>query len=110
MGELNKEEKLAKWGRIVTSMKSPPSYEKWTNEDEVMLEEAQPDNVEMAHTALGHMVALKKKELLLAAREMSQEELFDKLVAARSEAPLEVGCGPANVSIKALLEGDAEGV
>ncbi len=60
VGELNKEEKLAKWGRIVTSMKSPPSYEKWTNEDEVMLEEAQSENVEMAHTALGHMVVLKK--------------------------------------------------
>ncbi len=52
---------------------------------EVKLEEAQSDVVEMAHTALGHMVALKKKELLLAAREISQEE-FDQLVAARSEA------------------------
>jgi hypothetical protein len=60
---MNKEEKLAKWGRIVTSMKPPPLYEKWTNGDEVKLEEAQLDIIEMAHTALGHMVALKKKEL-----------------------------------------------
>ena len=50
----------------------------------VKLEEAKSDIVEMAHTALGHMVALKKKELLLAARDMSQEE-FNQLVAARSE-------------------------
>jgi hypothetical protein len=69
----------------MNSLKPPPSYEKWTHKDEVKLEEAQSDFVEMAHTALGHMVALKKKELLLAAREMSQEE-FDHLVAARSEA------------------------
>ena len=81
---MNKEEKLAKWGRIVTSLKPPPPYEKWTHEDEVKLEEAKSDIVEMAHTALGHMVALKKKELLLAARDMSQEE-FNQLVAARSE-------------------------
>ena len=77
VGELNREEKLAKWGRIVTSMKPPPLYDKWTSKDEVKLEEAQLDVVEMAHTALGHLVALKKKELLLAAREMSQEE-FDQ--------------------------------
>ncbi len=84
VGESNKEEKLAKWFRIVTSMKPPPLYTKWTNEDEVKLEEAQLDVIEMAHTALGHLVALKKKELLLAAHEMSHEE-FDQLVAARSE-------------------------
>ncbi len=74
----------------MNSLKPPPSYEKWTHEDEVKLEEAQSDVVEMAHTALGHMVALKKKELLLAAREMSQEE-FDQLVAAISEATAESG-------------------
>jgi len=28
VGELNKEEKLAKWGRIVTSMKPPQSHQK----------------------------------------------------------------------------------
>ena len=36
----------------------------------------------MEHTHLGHMEALKKKELLLAACAMSQEE-FDQLVADR---------------------------
>ena len=135
VGELNKEEKLAKWGRIMNSLKPPPSYEKWTHEDEVKLEEAQSDVVEMAHTALGHMVALKKKELLLAAREMSQEE-FDQLVAARSEATesrriggggvgagehdggtddngsmiIEGERGNANVSIEAMSEGETDAV
>ena len=136
VGELNKEEKLAKWGRIMNSLKPPPSYEKWTHEDEVKLEEAQSDVVEMAHTALGHMVALKKKELLLAAREMSQEE-FDQLVAARRSEATELGRiggggvgagehdggtddsgssifegehGAANVSIEAMLEGETDAV
>ena len=43
----------------------------------------------MAHTALGHMEELKKKELVLAACAMSQEE-FDKLVAARNEATFDL--------------------
>jgi hypothetical protein len=81
---MNKEQKLSKWGRILTSGKPPPLYEKWTEEDELRLEEAQSDVVEMAHTALGQMEALKKKELVLAARAMSEEE-FNQLVLARSD-------------------------
>ena len=42
----------------------------------------------MAHTALGHLEALKKKELVLAALTMTQEE-FDKLVADRNELIVE---------------------
>jgi hypothetical protein len=73
----------------VGSRKSPPSFEKWTDEDEVRLEEAQSDIVNMAHTALGHMEELKKKELVLAARAMKREE-FDKLVAAQNEATFDL--------------------
>jgi len=80
----NKEQKLTKWGRIVSSGKPPPSYEKWTEEDELRLEEAQLDVVEMAHTTLGQMEALKKKELVLVARAMSEEE-FNQLVLARND-------------------------
>ena len=87
--DMNKDKKLAAWLRIVGSRKSPPSFEKWTDEDEVRLEEAQSEIVDMAHTAIGHMEELKKKELVLAARAMSQEE-FDKLVAARNEATFDL--------------------
>jgi hypothetical protein len=48
------------------------------------LEEAQSDVIEMAHTALEQMEALKKKELVLAARAMSEEE-FNQLVLAQSD-------------------------
>ncbi len=57
--------------------RGPPAFNKWTHHDVEQLMEAQCDVVEMAHTALGHLVALKKKELLLAALLMSQEE-FDQ--------------------------------
>ncbi len=55
-----------------------------TEEDELRLEEAQLDVVEMAHTALGQMEALKKKELVLAARAMLEDE-FNQLVLAQSD-------------------------
>jgi hypothetical protein len=50
----------------------------------VRLEEAQLDIVEMAHTALGQMEALKKNELVLVAHAMLQEE-FNQLVLPQSE-------------------------
>ena len=80
---MKKEEKKNAWLRIVESRKVPPSFEKWTVADDLLLEEAQSNIVETAHTHLGHMEALKKKELLLVARAMSQKE-FDELVADRN--------------------------
>ena len=76
---------LAEWLRIVGSRKTPPLFEKWMYEGEVMLEEVQSDIVDISHTALGHFEELKKKELVLAARAMSQDE-FNKLVAAQNMA------------------------
>jgi hypothetical protein len=61
---------------------------KWTHYDKEQLKEAQSDVVEMAHTALSHLEALKKKELLLAALLMTQEE-FDKLAAEREKLIVE---------------------
>ena len=92
VAEMNKVQKLAKWTKNATSMKPPLSYEKWMEEDEARLEEAQPNVVDMAHTALGHMEALKKMELVLAVRAMMQEE-FNQLVTARNEATVHDGRG-----------------
>ncbi len=64
--------------------KAPPAFDKWTHHDEEQLNEAQSDVVEMAHTALGHLEALKKKELLLATLLMTQEE-FEQLAAEREK-------------------------
>jgi hypothetical protein len=60
----------------------PPPFEKWTEADDMQLDEAKLDIIEMEHTHLGHMEALKKKELELSAHAMSQEE-FDQLVTNR---------------------------
>ena len=87
---MKKEEKLSAWVAIVNRGKAPPSFEKWTDADDLKLMEAQSDvvEIEMAHTALGHLEALKKKELVLAALTMTQEE-FDKLAADRNELIVE---------------------
>ena len=58
---MKKEGKLSAWVAIVNREKEPPSFEKWTDADDIKLLEAQSDVVEMAHTALGHLEALKKK-------------------------------------------------
>ena len=85
---MKKEEKLSAWVAIVNRGKAPPSFEKWTDANDLKLLEAQSDVVEMAHTALGHLEAQKKKELVLAALTMTQEE-FDKLAADRNESIVE---------------------
>jgi hypothetical protein len=80
---MKKEEKLSAWVAIVNRGKEPPSFEKWTDTNDVNLLEAQSNVVEMAHTALGHLEMLKKKELVLAVLRMTQEE-FNKLAADRN--------------------------
>jgi len=82
---MKKEEKLAAWVDIVSSgSRAPPSYKKWTEVDDGKLLEAQSDIVEMAHTALGHLEELKKKEMVLAAMTMSNDE-FDQLISQRNQ-------------------------
>ncbi len=76
---MKKEEKLAAWLSIVRNGKPPPSYQKWTAEDDCKLKEAQSNKVNMAHTHLGHLEMLKKKELMLSALTMTREE-FDQLM------------------------------
>ncbi len=80
---MKKEDKLAARVAIVSSGKVPLAFERWTDANNVKLLEAQSNVVEMAHTALGHLKALKKKELILAAMTTTQEE-FDTLAVARN--------------------------
>ena len=84
VSKMKKEEKLAAWVDIVSSGRVPPFYKKWTKVDGGKLLEAQSDIVEMAHTALGHLEELKKKEMVLAAMIMSNDE-FDQLISQRNQ-------------------------
>ena len=67
---------------------SPPAFEKWTHNDEEKLKEVQSNVIEMAHTAISHLEALKK-EFLLAALLMTQEE-FDNLTADQEKLIVEL--------------------
>ncbi len=87
---MKKEEKLAAWLSIISNGKTPPSYQKWTAKDDHKLKEAQSDIVDVAHMHLGHLETLKKKELMLAALTMMQEE-FDQLTANRRDLIAEWG-------------------
>ncbi len=49
-------------------------FSRWTEADERKLAEASVTTVMIGHTALGRMVAMKKKELVLAAATMLNEE------------------------------------
>jgi hypothetical protein len=87
---MKKEEKLAAWLSIVSNGKTPQSYQTWTAEDDPKLKEAQSDIIDMAHTHLGHLETLKKKELMLAALTMMQEG-FNQLTANRRNLIAESG-------------------
>jgi hypothetical protein len=93
IAKMNKPERLAVWEAIVSSGRAPPSYKRWTEADDANLLEAQSDVVKMAHTALGHLEDLKKKELVLAAMAMSNEE-FDRMVAQRNQLIVESSDDP----------------
>ena len=67
--------KVLAWkGSIVDENWQPPLFSRWTEADERKLAEASVTTVMIGHTALGRMVAMKKKELVLAAATMSNEE------------------------------------
>jgi hypothetical protein len=59
---------------IVDNNRKPPSFSRWTKADERNLAKASVTTVTICHTALGRMVDMKKKELVLAAASMSNEE------------------------------------
>jgi hypothetical protein len=77
---MKKDGKSVAWMEIKRRGKAPPAFEKWTHNDKEKLNEVQSNVIEMAHTAIDHLKLLKKKELLLAALLMTQEE-FNNLTA-----------------------------
>jgi hypothetical protein len=86
---MKKDVKFVTWMEIKRLRTAPPAFEKWTHKDNEKLKEAQSNVVEMAHTSFGHLEALKKKEFLLAALFMTQEE-FDNITADREKLIVEL--------------------
>jgi hypothetical protein len=83
VASMKKKNKLIVWLSIVDRGTALLSFKKWTDANYIKLLEAQSNVVEMAHMALGHLEALKKKELVLAGLTMTQEE-FNKLATNRN--------------------------
>ena len=62
------------WKEIFEEGRSPPSDEKWTEEDEERLMATTKSNLSLADTRFRREVATKKRELEASADFMSQEE------------------------------------
>ena len=61
---MNKAEKVRAWKDIVDNNRQPPLFSRWTEDDERKLVEASEYMINIAHTALGRMQEMKKKELV----------------------------------------------
>ncbi len=69
-----KKDKLEQWVEIRRSMKPPPPYNKWTDEDEQKLTALMSDKVDMADTFFGCELALKEREFEAALVNMLREK------------------------------------
>ncbi len=71
---MKKAAKVLAWKGIVDNNRQPPLFSKWTKADERKQAAVSVTTVTIRHTALGRMVDMKKKELVLAAATMSNDE------------------------------------
>ncbi len=62
------------WKEIIDEGRSPPSYKKWTEEDEERLMATAKSDLSLADTRFGRAVATRKRELEASADFMSREE------------------------------------
>ena len=69
-----KEKKLAEWQQIVGSLKPPPQYNRWTEEEEQRLLILLANKIDIGDTAYGREVALQERALEAAAEKMSREK------------------------------------
>ena len=76
---LKKAEKLSKWKEIREKSTPPPSYLRWTAEDDENLKAMEDGPVRLADTSLGRFEARKRKEMEESFRSGSREEREDFL-------------------------------
>ncbi len=101
---------------IKESMKMPPPYERWTDEDEQRLIALQSNRIGIEDTMFGHEVVLKKRELEAVAGHFSREERaalirkFDAMDAAESaaiDAALQASADPLPI-VPGKLQGEVQ--
>ena len=99
------------WKEIVEEGRSPPSYEKWTEEDEERLMATSKSDLTLADTRFGRAVATKKRELEASADFMSREErdrMIRKLKVLNEEEALATATD--GVEEHTVESGEADGV
>jgi hypothetical protein len=71
---LKKEQKMVEWQRIVATLKPPPQFNRWTEEEEQRLLILLANKIDIGDTAYGREVALQERALEAAAEKMSREK------------------------------------
>ena len=71
---------VARWQEIVEKGLQPPTYEKWTADDEAKLEKMKEFKIEIEDTALGRRRETSKRQMFSSIAHFSPEEM----VKARS--------------------------
>ena len=76
---------LRKWEEILRSNVQPPSYQKWSDDDEAKLVDLKRKEIKISDTALGRHRDFQKRELLAGMVKMSEIELEEvkKIEAAK---------------------------
>ena len=82
IGDMSKEQKLEKWMQIQTEGRSPPNYEKWTDEDENALKEASRTHIGIGDTAVGRLEERRMREFKQTVAKFTPEE-WAEIEAAR---------------------------
>ena len=82
--KLSKESKLKAWDAIRDRGKPPPTYERWSDDDEKELLEASKTDITVDDTALGRAQMKKKLDFEQAIGTMTKEELEAALAAKES--------------------------
>jgi len=73
----NKEDKMRAWADIQEKRKQPPTYGRWTDDEERELLEASKENLTLDDTAVGRAKQRKKIEFQQAIRTMTRDEWTD---------------------------------
>ena len=73
------EQKKAKWSKIAAENRPKPTFERWTDDDEAMVEELKRTDLSMENTELGRKKKALQTESLAAFASMTPEEKTEYL-------------------------------
>ena len=76
-------DKRAKWLSIKNSNKSPPTYDKWIDQDEQKLQDLKSTNFTLKETQLGRLEEQRRAEFDAHIKAMSQEEFGEYIKQVR---------------------------